>query len=78
VEKLMMLKYVWQQFLRMVWAEIEQEIPAELAYCEFECRHAQCPTGSWVECPIHQRYRQQLKQQQEYNRSLAKVLERRV
>lgn len=71
-----MLKHFWQQFLGKVRAEIEQEIPAELAYCEFECRNAQCPAGGWANCPIHQQHRQQLQRQQEYNRALAQVLSR--
>jgi len=71
-----MLKHFWQQFWGIVWAEIEQEVPAELAYCEFECKNAQCPEGGWRTCPIHRQYRQQLKQQQEHYQSLAKVLGR--
>ena len=71
-----MLQRFFQKFGEVLRAQIEQEIPPELAYCEFECRATHCPGKGWTACPILQRHRQQVKQQEAYSRSLAKVLER--
>lgn len=32
------------------WKSIVQDVPEELATCEFRCRHGQCPNGGGAAC----------------------------
>jgi hypothetical protein len=34
---------------------IVQDVPAEVAACEFNCRKAQCRHQEWIDCPNRKR-----------------------
>lgn len=35
---------------RWAWSQIVQDVPKEIALCEFGCRKEQCAVGEWETC----------------------------
>lgn len=38
-------------FWGRIKAEFVQDVPAEIAFCEFNCHKQQCTEGEWQTCP---------------------------
>jgi len=39
-------------FWERMKAEFVQEVPEEIAFCEFNCRKEQCTEADWQTCPL--------------------------
>lgn len=41
-----------RSLMRWLRERVLQDVPAELAGCEFECHRRACKRGDWENCPV--------------------------
>ncbi len=49
---------------RWLQNQLIQEVPEDIAFCEFGCRKLQCSMGEWENCERRQRFQRALSLQQ--------------